>query len=145
MSTIVPNDISAKDKQQQRAASAFLGAITADAATQTSHWSYNRTAFHEELKQAERFETPEFYKHNKFYDVDIGYQSCYGDQLLEIARHIATSVNDESSSSDDCLISRKGQTQLINRFELAFGSKSVYGPHPSPAISADAMPIKGPW
>ena len=45
---------------QQRAAAALLGAIVGDAAAQTSHWNYDRSAFHAKLRSEGRFQTPEF-------------------------------------------------------------------------------------
>lgn len=133
-----------------RAASAFLGAVTGDAAAQTSHWNYDRPAYHKALKQAGRFDSPEFFESNQFYVQPVGLQSCYGDQMVEIARHL-TKLDRSKSDAVGALTSGDGQEALIGRFEKSFGSESAYGSWPTPAERESnppprpEMPISGPW
>lgn len=141
--------------QQQRAAAALLGAITGDAAAQTSHWNYNRTAWHEALHQAKRWETPEFFVRNSFYRVPPGGQSCYGDQLLEVSRHLASykTTEDDSDGSTTtrsipttALTSVEGRRSLVDRFETTFGPEGHYGPWPpADADTKLSLPLAGPW
>jgi len=131
------------------AAAALVGAITGDAAAQTSHWNYKRDAFHEALVDAGRTETPEFFPFNSFYTVGAGGQSCYGDQLVEVARHLASchhnsgevnnDIIDIALTSPDCL------SNLVDRFEITFGPQSAYGPWPVDAKYKPKVPITGPW
>ena len=84
---------------QQRAAAALLGAIIGDAASQTSHWNYDRRtcsvsralpppSVHAKLRNDDRYDNPEFYPCNGFYTVLPGGNSCYGDQLIAVAEHL---------------------------------------------------------
>ena len=63
----------------------------------------------------------------------IGGNSCYGDQILEFARHLA-------EHGDIC----DSHDALIARLQSAFGDGSAYGKFP-PAEGKPAMPIDGPW
>ena len=132
------------------AAAALVGAITGDAAAQTSHWNYKRDVFHKALVDAGRFDTPEFFPFNSFYTVGVGGQSCYGDQLIEVARHLVSSCNDtggegDSDDIDIVLTSPDSLNNLVGRFETAFGSQSAYGPWPVDPNYKPKVPIEGPW
>ena len=137
-------------QQQAAAAAALVGAITGDAAAQTSHWNYKRDVFHKALVDAGRFDTPEFFPFNSFYTVGVGGQSCYGDQLIEVARHLASSRNDtggggDSDDIDIALTSPDDLNNLVGRFETAFGPQSAYGPWPVDPNYKPKVPIDGPW
>ena len=133
------------------AAAALVGAITGDAAAQTSHWNYKRDVFHRALVDADRMDNPEFFPFNSFYTVSSGGQSCYGDQLIEVARHLASS-NDATTrgegGNDDidiALTSPEHLNNLVGKFETAFGSQSAYGPWPVDPNYKPKVPIQGPW
>lgn len=126
---------------QRRAASALLGSIVGDAAAQTSHWNYDRSKFHAALLDAGRYDEPEFFASNNFYSLPPGSQSCYGDQMLEVARH----VDEWNVRGGSGPTSEDGLVALVDRFELAFGPSSEYGPWPLPEGHKPAMPIVGPW
>mmetsp|Transcript_11684 Transcript_11684/g.17963 ORF Transcript_11684/g.17963 Transcript_11684/m.17963 type:complete len:304 (-) Transcript_11684:365-1276(-) len=129
------------------AAAALIGAITSDAAAQTSHWNYQRDAFHNVLGDAGRMDNPEFFSLNPFYSVPVGGQSCYGDQIIEIARHLSscTQKNDEANTIDLALTSPDCLNDLVNRFETSFGPESAYGPWPVDSEYKPKKPINGPW
>ena len=132
------------------AAAALVGAITGDAAAQTSHWNYKRGVFHKALIDADRMDNAEFFPFNSFYNVAQGGQSCYGDQLFEVARHLASSCNDtggegDSDAIDIALTSPDYLNILVGRFETAFGSQSSYGPWPVDPSCKPKIPIEGPW
>ena len=97
-----------------------------------------------------RFDTPEFFPFNSFYTVGVGGQSCYGDQLIEVARHLVSSCNDtggegDSDDIDIVLTSPDSLNNLVGRFETAFGSQSAYGPWPVDPNYKPKVPIEGPW
>jgi len=112
-----------------------VGAMCADAAAQTSHWNYAREEFHKALAAADCFDTPEFFVKNGFYTVAVGGHSCYGDQCLEYARHLAEHKTFTGESS---------HTALVDRLSQRFGDGSTYGQFPPPE-GKPAMPIPQPW
>lgn len=122
------------NERHQRAAAALLGAIVGDAAAQTSHWNYDKAAFHKRLRAQKRFDKPEFFVSNKFYRVAPGGQSCYGDQSVAFAQHLVEHGSLRTASS---------ATALVDRLENTFGGSSVYGP--SPSSGRAKRPLKGPW
>ena len=125
---------------QQRAAAALLGAIIGDAASQTSHWNYDRPAFHAKLRNEGRYHNPEFFPCNGFYTVPPGGNSCYGDQLITVAEHLARCGDGEDP------LGPVNTRKLIDGLESTFGGASAYGPWPSdPDAPRPAMPIDGPW
>lgn len=133
------------------AAAALIGAITGDAAAQTSHWNYRRDAFHNALKDASRMDNPEFFPLNMFYTVPMGGQSCYGDQLIEVARHLSlcTQQDNNANTIDLALTSPDCLNDLVDRFETSFGPESEYGPWPVDSKykpkGPPKKPIIGPW
>jgi len=132
-------------RRRARAQAALLGAVTGDAAAQTSHWNYDHGAFHTKLTEAGRLDNPEFFSSNSFYVVPVGGQSCYGDQLLEVARHIAAARTGDGDPTEP-LDSPAGKEGLVNRLETAFGPGSRYGPYPPADPDArPSMPLDGPW
>lgn len=126
---------------ERRASYALLGAVVGDAAAQTCHWNYDREAFHVALREAGRYDDPEFFQLNKFYSLPLGSQSCYGDQLLVVARHL----NEWKLHGDTGPMNEGGLVALVNRFESAFDSASPYGPWPLPKNHGPDMPVDGPW
>jgi small subunit ribosomal protein S10 len=123
---------------QQRAAAALLGAIVGDAAAQTSHWNYDRSAFHAKLRSEGRFETPEFFRSNGFYTVTSGRNSCYGDQIIAIAEHLVNNPKDP--------LGQTNTAKLVDKLEATFDGASAYGPWPlDPEAPKPTMPIAGPW
>ena len=101
----------------------------------TSHWNYDRPAFHAALREADRFDSPEFFPKNSFYTVAPGGQSCYGDQVLAVARHLVSCKHPLSGAAS--------QAALVDRLETSFGPGSAYGPWP--VDGKPSMPIPGPW
>lgn len=123
---------------QQRAAAALLGAIVGDAAAQTSHWNYDRAAFHAKLRSEGRHETPEFFRSNGFYTVTPGRNSCYGDQIIAIAEHLVNNPKDPFGQTNTA--------KLVDKLEATFDGASAYGPWPlDPEAPKPTMPIAGPW
>jgi len=117
---------------EERAKAALVGAICADAAAQTSHWNYDRPVFHQKLQDNDRWDTPEFFVCNSFYKVAIGGQSCYGDQMLVLAEHLAKYGALEPMN------------KLIANIEHTFGNGSEYGKYPTKKGDI-VMPVQGPW
>ena len=144
-------------RRRRRASAAFMGAAVGDAAAQTSHWNYDRGSFHDALHEAGRYEDPAFFVRNSFYAVPIGGMSCYGDQMMEVARHLArfdsNSVSGRAGREEDGggggsvgLSSDDGLAALVDRFEAAFGPSGPYGPWPIPPdLPRPELPIPGPW
>ena len=126
------------------AAAALLGAILGDAAAQTSHWNYDRTVFHAKLRSAQRYDTPEFFPCNSYYNVTPGGNSCYGDQLIAVAEYLTTidACNDDDEN-DPLLRVKSTISNLVNIFEKKFDGSSIYGPWP--AVNQPEKPLSGPW
>jgi len=141
-----PMSLDAPDaRRRARAQAALVGAVTGDAAAQTSHWNYDRGAFHTKLTKAGRLDNPEFFSSNSFYVVPVGGQSCYGEQLLEVAGHIAAARIGGGDPTEP-LDSSAGKAGLVDRLETAFGPGSRYGPYPPADPDArPSMPLDGPW
>ncbi len=139
---------------QQRAAAALLGAIIGDAASQTSHWNYDRRtcsvsralpppSVHAKLRNDDRYDNPEFYPCNGFYTVLPGGNSCYGDQLIAVAEHL---VRCRGVDGEDDPLGPADTRKLIDGLESTFGGASAYGPWPAdPDAPRPRMPIDGPW
>jgi hypothetical protein len=122
---------------QQRAAAALLGAIVGDAAAQTSHWNYDRSAFHAKLRSEGRFETPEFFRSNGFYTVTPGRNSCYGDQIIAIAEHLVNNPRDP--------LGQTNTAKLVDKLEATFDGASAYGPWPlDPEAPKPTAPAPAP-
>jgi hypothetical protein len=139
---------------QQRAAAALLGAIIGDAASQTSHWNYDRRtcsvsralpppSVHAKLRNDDRYDNPEFYPCNGFYTVLPGGNSCYCDQLIAVAEHL---VRCRGVDGEDDPLGPADTRKLIDGLESTFGGASAYGPWPAdPDAPRPRMPIDGPW
>jgi hypothetical protein len=128
------------------AAAALLGAIVGDAAAQTSHWNYDRKVFHAKLRSAQRYDTPEFFPCNSYYNVTPGGSSCYGDQLIAVAKYLTTidTCNDDDDDENDPLLRVVSAiSNLVNLFEKKFNGASIYGPWP--IVNQPEKPLSGPW
>ena len=68
-----------------------------------------------------------------------GGQSCYGDQLLTVARHLVGSEQHQHP-----LAGVTAQAALVDALEAALGSESPYGPWPAVGGKPE-LPISGPW
>jgi len=92
--------------------------------------------FHARLKEERRFETPEFFEANGFYTVAAGGQSCYGDQILQVAEHLVACAHEDAPLSLDA---------LVDRLDSAFNASSPYGAFPLDPNVRPELPIAGPW
>lgn len=118
-----------------RAFWAVLGVIVADAAAQPTHWNYKVTYYHNQLKQMNRWKTPEFIcpSLNAYYQVPCGSNSCFGDQAFNILQSL---VRCGTLSTND----------LIAAHVEKFGPGGEYGRLGSTNVqSAGDLPISGPW
>ncbi|CAD7966733.1 unnamed protein product [Amoebophrya sp. A120] len=133
---LVANAVAGLTDVQLRAFYAIVGLLTADAAAQPTHWNYKVTYYHRNLKDLNRFETPEFLcpSQNQYYEVPCGSNSCFGDQAFVILESMARCGKLEV---DD----------LVKQHVLAFGpNTSNYGPLGNTNVqSAGDLPIRGPW
>lgn len=68
-----------------RAFWAVVGSLVADAASQPTHWNYKVTYYQDALRQAHRWDNPEFITPslNAYYRVPCGSHSCFGDQAQQ--------------------------------------------------------------
>ena len=129
------------------AAASLLGAIVGDAAAQTSHWNYDRKVFHAKLRSAQRYDTPEFFPCNSYYNVTPGGNSCYGDELIAVAEYLTTidaCCNDDDDNENDPLLRVVSTiSNLVDIFEKKFNGSSIYGPWP--IVNQPEKPLSGPW
>lgn len=123
------------DTAKWRAFWAVVGVIVADAAAQPTHWNYKVTYYHNQLKQLNRWEKPEFScpSLNAYYQIPCGSNSCFGDQAYVVLQSL---VRCKKVNTDD----------LIKAHVEKFGPHGEYGRLGSTNVqSAGDLPIKGPW
>ena len=119
-----------------RAFWAVVGTLVADAAAQPTHWNYKVTYYQDALRQAHRWENPEFITPslNAYYRVPCGSHSCFGDQaaiVLESLVACGGSVN---------------PPHLVQAHVAKFGPQGDYGKMGRhDGIGAGELPIEGPW
>ena len=119
-----------------RAFWAVVGALVADAAAQPTHWNYKVTYYQDALKQAHRWETPEFLvpSHNAYYRVPCGSHSCFGDQAAVVLQSLVACGG------------RVDVEDLVRAHVEKFDERSEYGKlGRHDGIGAGALPIDGPW
>eukprot|EP00746_Dinoflagellata_sp_MGD_P028917 gnl/MRDRNA2_/MRDRNA2_168426_c0_seq1.p1 gnl/MRDRNA2_/MRDRNA2_168426_c0~~gnl/MRDRNA2_/MRDRNA2_168426_c0_seq1.p1 ORF type:complete len:450 (+),score=80.43 gnl/MRDRNA2_/MRDRNA2_168426_c0_seq1:74-1351(+) len=120
---------------EYRAFWAVVGMLVADAAAQPTHWNYKVTYYQDALKQAGRWDAPEFItpSMNAYYHVPLGSHSCFGDQAVQVLKSLVHSGGVEISD-------------LIKRHVDKFGPKGEYGAlGRHDGASGGELPIKGPW
>lgn len=119
-----------------RAFWAVVGALVADAAAQPTHWNYKVTYYQDALKQAHRWETPEFLvpSHNAYYRVPCGSHSCFGDQAAVVLQSLVACGG------------RVDVEDLVRAHVEKFDERSEYGKlGRHDGIGAGDLPIDGPW
>lgn len=123
------------DSPKWRAFWAVVGVIVADAAAQPTHWNYKTTYYHDQLKQLNRWENPEFLcpSLNAYYQVPCGSNSCFGDQAFVVLQSLVRSGTVDTND-------------LIAAHVQKFGPDGSYGPLGSTNVqSAGDLPISHPW
>lgn len=120
---------------EYRAFWAVVGCLVADAAAQPTHWNYKVTYYQDALKDAGRWENPEFISPsmNAYYHVPLGSHSCFGDQAVTILKSLVHCGGVDMSN-------------LIKMHVEKFGPQGEYlalGRHDG--ASGGELPIKGPW
>lgn len=122
-----------------RGFAALVGAITADAAAAPCHWVYDKQKLAEAVGSAD----PAFFsgKPNPFYNIPIGANTCYGDQLTTLILCMS-----ENSGELDRL---KAADRFYERFVLAHDYSSSVAAKRDYAYKHDqqakTVPINGPW
>eukprot|EP00747_Dinoflagellata_sp_TGD_P183904 gnl/TRDRNA2_/TRDRNA2_39110_c0_seq2.p1 gnl/TRDRNA2_/TRDRNA2_39110_c0~~gnl/TRDRNA2_/TRDRNA2_39110_c0_seq2.p1 ORF type:complete len:422 (+),score=70.71 gnl/TRDRNA2_/TRDRNA2_39110_c0_seq2:75-1340(+) len=119
-----------------RAFWAVVGCLTADAAAQPTHWNYKVTYYQDHLKQANRWETPEFITPslNAYYRVPCGSHSCFGDQARVVLSSLVASGG------------RVDTSHLVQAHVQKFDERTEYGRlGRHDGIGAGDLPIDGPW
>lgn len=120
---------------EYRAFWAVVGMLVADAAAQPTHWNYKVTYYQDALRDAGRWETPEFItpSMNAYYHVPVGSHSCFGDQAVTVLKSLVHSGGVEMSD-------------LIKRHVEKFGPQGEYGAlGRHNGATGGELPIKGPW
>lgn len=119
-----------------RAFWAVVGGLVADAAAQPTHWNYKVTYYQDSLKQAHRWDTPEFLtpSHNAYYRVPCGSHSCFGDQAAVVLQSLVEKGG------------RVDVSDLVRAHVAKFDEGSEYGRlGRHDGIGAGDLPIDGPW
>lgn len=123
---------------RERKVAAVVGALVADAAAQPIHWNYDVNKLDAILGETDdvTFWTPSI---NPFYNIDVGRQTCYGDQSYVILKSL---VEDKGLDAD----------KLLKRTYDFFGPESEYEDkvnmdykNKSDAADKTKYPIKRPW
>ncbi len=119
-----------------RAFWAVVGGLVADSAAQPTHWNYKVTYYQDALRQAHRWDTPEFLtpSHNAYYRVPCGSHSCFGDQAAVVLQSLVESGG------------RVDVDDLVRAHVAKFDERSEYGRlGRHDGIGAGDLPIDGPW
>ena len=113
-----------------------VGALVADAAAQPTHWNYKVTYYQDALRQAHRWDAPEFLtpSMNAYYRVPCGSHSCFGDQAAVVLQSLVECGGKVDTS------------HLVQAHVSKFDAKSEYGRlGRHDGIGAGDLPIDGPW
>ncbi len=112
---------------------AVIGNLVADAAAVTSHWVYDQSSLAAHVEKLGGPEKAPFMEPiNPFYHVEIGKQSCYGDQTWALIEAMAANGGDVNFDA------------YRSQLTAIMGGDSDYGPL-GRVITKEEQPIQGPW